>query len=154
MHAPHAPEFRQRAVELARLREKPIAAIAKDLGISKNPSADCSGVAGSTPDHGGEIGTPPRLLSGSPLGRPHSRVCDGGISTIKRHLPADERESRAEFGEGVLEPFGQGCKWSNYLTQFARAIWRTNSASAGPYIRGSAVVSPATTSRWCHHHAK
>lgn len=36
MPAPHPPEFRQRAVELARLREKPIAAIAKDLGISES----------------------------------------------------------------------------------------------------------------------
>jgi transposase-like protein len=34
--APHPPEFRQRAVELARLREKPIAAIARDLGISES----------------------------------------------------------------------------------------------------------------------
>ena len=31
-----APEFRQRAVELARLREKPIAEIAQDLGISES----------------------------------------------------------------------------------------------------------------------
>lgn len=30
----HPPEFRRRAVELARLREKPSAQIAKDLGIS------------------------------------------------------------------------------------------------------------------------
>jgi len=30
----HPPEFRQRAVELARLRERPIARIAEDLGIS------------------------------------------------------------------------------------------------------------------------
>jgi transposase len=30
----HPPEFRQRAVELARLREKPVAEIARDLGIS------------------------------------------------------------------------------------------------------------------------
>ena len=30
----HPPEFRQRAVELARLREKPTAQIAADLGIS------------------------------------------------------------------------------------------------------------------------
>jgi transposase len=30
------PEFRQRAVELARLREKPIAQIAKDLQISES----------------------------------------------------------------------------------------------------------------------
>jgi transposase len=34
MPRPHPPEFRQRAVELARLREKPVAQIAKDLGIS------------------------------------------------------------------------------------------------------------------------
>lgn len=36
MPAPHPPEFRRRAVELARLREKPVAAIAKDLGISES----------------------------------------------------------------------------------------------------------------------
>ena len=30
----HPVEFRQRAVELARLREKPVAQIAEDLGIS------------------------------------------------------------------------------------------------------------------------
>ena len=32
----HPPEFRQRAVELARLKEKPIAQIAVDLGISES----------------------------------------------------------------------------------------------------------------------
>lgn len=36
MPAAHPPEFRRRAVELARVREKPIAAIAKDLGISES----------------------------------------------------------------------------------------------------------------------
>jgi len=36
MPRPHPPEFRQRAVELARLREKPIAQIASDLGISES----------------------------------------------------------------------------------------------------------------------
>ena len=36
MPAPKPPEFRRRAVELARLREKPIAAIAKDLQISES----------------------------------------------------------------------------------------------------------------------
>jgi transposase len=36
MPAAHPPEFRRRAVELARLREKPIAAIAKDLQISES----------------------------------------------------------------------------------------------------------------------
>ena len=36
MPRPHPPEFRERAVELARLREKPIAQIAVDLGISES----------------------------------------------------------------------------------------------------------------------
>jgi transposase len=36
MPAPHPPEFRQRAVELARLRDKPIREIAQDLGISES----------------------------------------------------------------------------------------------------------------------
>jgi transposase len=36
MPAPHPPEFRQRALDLARLGEKPVAAIAKDLGISES----------------------------------------------------------------------------------------------------------------------
>jgi transposase len=34
--APHPPEFRRRAVELARLGEQPIAQVAKDLGISES----------------------------------------------------------------------------------------------------------------------
>ena len=34
MPRPHPPEFRRRAIELARLREKPVAQIAEDLGIS------------------------------------------------------------------------------------------------------------------------
>jgi transposase-like protein len=36
MPAPKSEEFRRRAVELARLREKPIATIAKDLQISES----------------------------------------------------------------------------------------------------------------------
>ena len=36
MPAPHPPEFRQRAVELARLRERPIREIASSLGISES----------------------------------------------------------------------------------------------------------------------
>ena len=34
--APHPPEFRRRAVDLARLGEQPVAAIAKDLNISES----------------------------------------------------------------------------------------------------------------------
>ncbi len=36
MPAPHPPEFRARAVELARERAKPVAGLAKDLGISES----------------------------------------------------------------------------------------------------------------------
>jgi transposase-like protein len=36
MPAAKSPEFRRRAVELARLREKPIAQIAKDLGVAES----------------------------------------------------------------------------------------------------------------------
>jgi transposase len=36
MPTPHPPEFRQRAVELARQGAKPVARIAKDLGISES----------------------------------------------------------------------------------------------------------------------
>jgi transposase len=36
MPRPHPPEFRQRAIELVRLKEKPIAKIAADLGISES----------------------------------------------------------------------------------------------------------------------
>jgi transposase-like protein len=35
MPASYPPEFRQRAVDLARQRDKPVAQIAKDLGISE-----------------------------------------------------------------------------------------------------------------------
>lgn len=34
MPRPHPPEFRRRALELARMRDKPVAEIASDLGIS------------------------------------------------------------------------------------------------------------------------
>jgi len=36
MPAARSPEFRRRAVELARLREKPIAQIAQDLGVAES----------------------------------------------------------------------------------------------------------------------
>ena len=36
MPAPHPPEFRRRAIELARVGEQPIAAVAKQLSISES----------------------------------------------------------------------------------------------------------------------
>ena len=39
MPRPHPPEFRQRAIELALLGEKPMTKIAEDLGISESACA-------------------------------------------------------------------------------------------------------------------
>jgi transposase len=36
MPAPHPPEFRRRAVDLARRREQPVAQVARDLGVSES----------------------------------------------------------------------------------------------------------------------
>jgi transposase len=36
MPAPHPPEFRRRAVELARLGDKPVREVAQDVGISES----------------------------------------------------------------------------------------------------------------------
>jgi transposase len=36
MPAPHPAEFRQRAVELARLKDRPVAQLAKELGTSES----------------------------------------------------------------------------------------------------------------------
>ena len=36
MPRPHPPEFRRRAVEVARMREKPVAELAGDLGITES----------------------------------------------------------------------------------------------------------------------
>jgi len=46
----YPPEFRQRAVELARLREKPITRLAQDLGISDRRCATGSDRRTSTKD--------------------------------------------------------------------------------------------------------
>jgi transposase-like protein len=86
MPAPKDPEFRRRAVELARLREKPIAQIVRDLGIAESglrrwmAQADASLGNGVSP-----LPAPdPRLsvlsnLSGAPpphVARGSFNVCD------------------------------------------------------------------------------
>jgi transposase len=53
--APHPPEFRQRAVELARQRSKPVAELAKELRISESclrnwmAQADADDAGGNAP---------------------------------------------------------------------------------------------------------
>ena len=57
--APHPPEFRRRAVELARLGEQPISALAKQLSISE--SCLRNWMAQADADDGGDN---PRLSTG------------------------------------------------------------------------------------------
>jgi transposase len=59
MPAPHPPEFRRRAVELAREQAKPVAELAKDLGIS--PSCLRNWMAQADADENG--GSTTRLSS-------------------------------------------------------------------------------------------
>ncbi|PPK91887.1 transposase-like protein [Kineococcus xinjiangensis] len=57
MPRPHPPEFRQRAVELAQLREQPLGKIAADLGISESCLRRWVGLAeGGTVRAGGRTG--------------------------------------------------------------------------------------------------
>jgi transposase len=58
MPAPHPPEFRQRAVELAREGSKPVAKLATDLGISESCLRNWMAQADAD-----EKGSPARLTS-------------------------------------------------------------------------------------------
>jgi len=74
MPAPHPPEFRQRAVELARQGTTPVSKIAKDLGISDSclrnwmhqadaeEKGDSEGLAGSEKKELSELRRRNRLL--------------------------------------------------------------------------------------------
>ena len=61
MPAPHPPEFRQRAVDLARLGEQPIAVLAKQLSISE--SCLRNWMAQADADDGNNSGNSSRLTS-------------------------------------------------------------------------------------------
>jgi transposase-like protein len=60
MPPPHPPEFRERAVELARERAKPVSQLAKDLGISQ--SCLRNWVAQGDVDGGKREGSPRRSV--------------------------------------------------------------------------------------------
>ena len=68
MPAPHPPEFRQRAVELARQGSTPVSKIAKDLGISDSCLRNWMHQADADDNRGGD------RLSGSDRSR-RSRSC-------------------------------------------------------------------------------
>ncbi|MBC6462668.1 transposase [Actinomadura sp. HBU206391] len=59
MPAPHPPEFRRRAVELARQGDKPLLQLAKDLGVSRSCLQNWMNQADADEKGGGE-----RLTSG------------------------------------------------------------------------------------------
>jgi len=60
--APHPPEFRRRAVELAREGTKPVAELANDLGISQSCLRNWMTQA-DTDENGGNGGSSGRLTS-------------------------------------------------------------------------------------------
>jgi transposase len=54
MPSPHPPEFRRRAVELARQGDKPLVQLAKDLGISRSCLQNWVNQADADQNSGGE----------------------------------------------------------------------------------------------------
>lgn len=91
MPRPHPPEFRQRAVELARVRDKPVAQIARDFGISDSclwnwmAQADVNDGArpGFSSDEGAEL---VRLRGGK-------RVLEMEVEIVKRGSAYFAREN-------------------------------------------------------------
>jgi transposase-like protein len=63
MPAPHPPEFRQRAIELARQKGRPVAQVAKSLGISESCLRNWMAQA-RRPTRVGEMGSPATSVSG------------------------------------------------------------------------------------------
>ncbi len=60
MPAPHPPEFRQRAIELARQKDRPIAQVAKGLGISESCLRNWLAQADADEGRGGALTTAER----------------------------------------------------------------------------------------------
>lgn len=69
---PYPPEFRREAIELVRISEKPIAQVARDLGVSnqtlrnwiKQADVDAGEAEGLTSDERAELNTRPRETLG------------------------------------------------------------------------------------------
>ena len=98
VHMPraHPPEFRQRAVELARLREKPVAKIAEDLGIAesclrnsiKQADVDDGGHAPDSTDERAElVAAPPGVAGGEDGGRDLESV----LGLLRSRRPPDPK---------------------------------------------------------------
>ena len=82
MPRPHPPQFRRRAVELARLRETPIAKVAEELGIAESCLRDWLAEADINDDRGEGLTSDERaeLVRPSPVSRATIRPVAGGAS--------------------------------------------------------------------------
>ena len=116
MPAPHPPEFRQRAVELARQGAIPVSKIAKDLGISDSCLRNWMHQADADESGGGDRLASPEKKELAELRcsrRPESRGSRSGSSTSRSATPmagrsasrppvADERGGAAHRAEYPL----------------------------------------------------
>ena len=91
MPAPRPEEFRRRAVELARLREKPIAQIAKDLGIAE--SGLRRWMAQADVDEGKREGLSTDVRKELVELRRHKRVLEMEVEILKRASAYFAREN-------------------------------------------------------------
>jgi len=112
MPRPHPAEFRQRAVELARRREQPIAKIAEDLGISESclrrwmdiADVDDGQKPGLTTDERAEL-VPPRPMRHRPMLRSATATCD---LPCLQHRPAGGAGARAQGPRSTSNGTGAG----------------------------------------------
>jgi transposase-like protein len=91
MPAPRPEEFRRRAVELARLREKPIAQIAKDLGIAE--SGLRRWMAQADIDEGKREGAEHRRAQGAGRAAPAEAGAEMEVEILKRASAYFAREN-------------------------------------------------------------
>jgi transposase len=90
--APHPPEFRRRAVELAREGAKPVAKLAKDLGISESCLRNWMAQADSD-ENGSQVKLTSTEKKELPDLRRKNRQLEMGNEILKRAAACFARES-------------------------------------------------------------
>ncbi|WP_170308762.1 transposase [Pseudonocardia hierapolitana] len=173
MPAPHPPEFRQRAVELARQRTKPVAELAKERRISESwlrnwmAQADAGGDAltvmhlscgaGSSPSAGTRSRSPARtaapckLIRGATRATPPStrrRTCSASGSSARRGRPPSWRTPchSQPWTPTAMTRFS----WSGDRDRCTRSATTSGCTAGGRPRRGrrlTAVVCHATAQR-------
>ena len=130
MPAPHPPEFRRRAVELARRREQPIAQVAKDLGISE--SCLRNWMARADVDEGRRVGLTSAERAELVELRRRNRVLEMELEIVKRASAYFAREN-------MVPKLGSGWSTSSPTTGFP---WRWPAGFS--MSRAAATTRPAT----------